>query len=108
MSLSDGKEGKNRHERDGIFSLRLYIAGRGPNSSRAIANLEEICRIYLSSGHRVEIIDILEEPTRAISDGILVTPTLIKLSPGPQGKVIGDLSETKKVLKALGLKEGKE
>lgn len=83
--------------------MRLYIAGAGPNSVQAVANLQAICREYLAGGHQLEIIDILEHPLRAMSDGILVTPSLNKLSPLPVAQILGNLNDRPKVLLALGL-----
>jgi circadian clock protein KaiB len=84
--------------------LRLYVAGESPNSLRAIANLQAICRAYLTERCQVEIVDILEEPLRLFADGVLVTPTLVKAAPAPAWKMVGDLNETAKVLLALGVK----
>lgn len=87
-----------------VVILRLYIAGGAPNSVQAIANLEAICKEYLKDGHRLEVIDVLEHPQRAMAEGILVTPSLTKLSPRPAANVVGNLSDKKKVLLALGLR----
>jgi circadian clock protein KaiB len=87
-----------------VVVMRLYIAGSAPNSVLAIANLEAICREHLKGGHQLEIVDILEHPLRAMADGILVTPSLTKVSPLPAANVVGNLSDTSKVLLALGLK----
>jgi circadian clock protein KaiB len=89
-----------------VVVLRLYIAGSAPNSLLAIANLEAICREYLKGGHRLEVVDVLEHPRRAMADGVLVTPSLAKLSPKPGASVVGNLSDRAKVLLALGLKGG--
>ncbi len=86
--------------------LRLYVAGSAPNSLRATANLKEICRQYLPNC-RVEIINILADSTRALADGVMMTPTLIKVSPPPLVRLVGDLSQTTTVLRALGLEEPK-
>ena len=83
--------------------LRLYIAGGAPNSVQAIANLEAICQEYLKDGHKLEVVDVLEHPRRAMAEGVLVTPSLAKLSPLPAANVIGNLSDKAKVLLALGL-----
>ena len=88
----------------GPLLLRLYVAGESPNSVRAIANLQAICRAYLAEGWRVEIVDILEEPLRLFADGVLLTPTLVKAAPPPAWQMVGDLNETAKVLLALGVK----
>ena len=86
-----------------VVVLRLYIAGGAPNSLQAIANLEAICQEYLEGGHKLEVVDVLEHPRRAMAEGVLVTPSLAKLSPGPTANVVGNLSDKAKVLLALGL-----
>ena len=83
--------------------LRLYIAGGAPNSLQAIANLEAICQEYLKDVYKLEVIDVLEHPRRAMVEGVLVTPSLTKLSPLPAANVVGNLSDKTKVLLALGL-----
>jgi circadian clock protein KaiB len=84
--------------------LRLYIAGNAPNSLRAIANAKAICSEHFASGHDLEIVDLLEHPRRALDDGVIVTPTLLKLLPLPVKRVIGNLSDTNQVLLALASK----
>jgi circadian clock protein KaiB len=86
-----------------IVLLRLYIVGGAPNSVQAIANLEAICRAHLKDGHRLEVVDVLEHPQRALAEGVLVTPTLARLSPLPAASIVGNLSDKAKVLAALGL-----
>lgn len=81
--------------------LRLYVSGNAPNSLRAIANAKAICGEHFAAWHHLEIIDILTEPRRALADGIIVSPTLLKLLPLPLARVIGDLSDTSRVLQAL-------
>jgi circadian clock protein KaiB len=81
--------------------LRLYVAGNAPNSLRAIANAKAICDEHFSSGHQLEIIDLLDHPRRALADGIIVTPTLLKLLPLPVQRVVGNLSDTDQVLLVL-------
>jgi circadian clock protein KaiB len=88
--------------------LRLYIAGDAPNSVRAIANLTAICREHLLDRHNIEIVDVFREPTRALADGILLTPMLVKLSPLPVRRILGSLSQSQPVLHALGLSESSE
>jgi len=87
-----------------VVVLRLYVAGGAPNSMQAIANLEAICAEYLKDGHRLEIVDILDNPRRAMADGVLVTPSLAKISPLPAAQVVGNLSDKNRVLLALGVK----
>jgi len=85
--------------------MRLYIADNAPNSLKAIANLEAICKEYLQHGFELEIIDVLEFPRRALADGVLVTPSLAKVSPSPAVKIVGDLSDRRNVLQVLGIRE---
>ena len=87
-----------------VLMLRLYVAGRAPNSVKAIANLEAICRQHFKDGYRLEVVDVCEHPRRALDDGILVTPSLAKLAPSPGANVIGNLSDTSSVLAALGVR----
>jgi circadian clock protein KaiB len=84
--------------------LRLYVAGHAPNSVRAVANVLAICDGHFASGYELEIVDLLEHPKRALADGIIVTPTLLKLLPLPVQRVIGSLSDTNQVLLALSSK----
>jgi circadian clock protein KaiB len=87
--------------REAGLQLRLYIAGNAPNSVRAISNLKAICDEHFASGCALEIVDLLVHPQRALADGIIVTPTLVKLLPLPVQKVIGTLSDTEQVFQAL-------
>jgi len=91
--------------RNGAYVFRLYLASGAPNSVRALANLYAICRKHFPESHRIEVIDVLKEPLRALSEAILVTPTLVKVSPAPEQQIIGNLSEENEVLRALGLPE---
>ena len=86
--------------------LRLYIAGNAPNSVQAIANLKRLQSCYPDVPFDLQVIDTLEQPLRALDDGIRVTPTLQKLSPAPPVQVIGNLSREGEVVSALGLGEG--
>jgi circadian clock protein KaiB len=86
-----------------MWNFKVYVAGAAPNSLRAIANLYAILRQFMPDKHSVEIIDILEDPLAALRDGILVTPTVVKLSPPPERKLLGNLDDREKVLLALGL-----
>ena len=86
------------------IKLQLYIYGATtPNSILALNSLEAIRRTQPPGLLQIEVIDISAEPFKALADGILVTPTLVKLSPTPTVQIIGNLSETLTVLKALGL-----
>ena len=88
---------------NGAYVFQLYIAGGAPNSVRALANLYAICHKHFPESHRIEVIDILKEPLRALADAVLVTPTVVRISPAPEQQIIGDLSEEEEVLHALGL-----
>jgi len=99
------KKGDGRGPSAETVVLRLYVAGTAPNSLRAIANLRALCEEHLPGRSRVEIVDALEEPLRTLDDGVLVTPTLLKLSPGPVRTLIGDLSDRAGVLLAIGESE---
>ena len=88
---------------NGAHVFRLYLAGGAPNSVRALANLYAICRKHFPESHRIEVIDVLKEPMRALSEAILVTPTVVKVSPAPELQIIGNLSDEEEVLRALGL-----
>ena len=86
-----------------ILKFRLYVAGDAQNSGEAIANLAAICRAHLPDRHEIELVDVFLEPKRALADGILMTPTLIKLTPAPVRRIVGTLSQLAPVLHALGL-----
>jgi circadian clock protein KaiB len=86
-----------------LFRFQLYIAGDAQNSLQAIANLTALCRAHLPDRHEIEIVDVFEEPRRALAEGIFMTPTLINLTPKPVKKIVGTLSQTRIVLRTLGL-----
>jgi circadian clock protein KaiB len=104
MSRRPRKPKVREAEATTIVVLRLYIVGGAPNSVQAVANLEAICREHLKEGYRLEVVDVLEQPRRALAEGVLVTPSLAKLSPRPVANVVGNLSDRNKVVRALGLK----
>ncbi len=81
----------------------LYVAEGAPNSQKAVANLAAICKGLPLQSFALEVIDVLTDPMRALADGILVTPSLNKLSPSPSARLVGNLSDTGTVLRALGL-----
>lgn len=83
--------------------LRLYVAGEGPNSKAALANLRHLLAAHGPPDYDLEIVDCLREPLRALQDGVLVTPTLLRLSPAPTQTIVGTLSRARSVLAALGL-----
>ena len=83
--------------------LRLYVAGVAPNSVRARANLGAIMERYSIPADALEVVDCLREPRRALADAVLVTPTLLKVGPEPRQVIVGSLTDTPRVLSALGL-----
>jgi circadian clock protein KaiB len=93
---------------NGAYVFRLYLAGGAPNSVRALANLYALCHKHFPESHRIEVIDVLKEPLRALADAILVTPTVVKVSPAPRQQIIGNLSEEAELLRALGLPAERE
>jgi circadian clock protein KaiB len=97
---------KTQNGNKGKALLRLYVAGNSNPSKTAMANLEAICREYICDNYTIDIVDILKDPIRALSDGVLVTPALVRFSPLPVRRIIGDLSDKQAVLLALDLKEG--
>jgi circadian clock protein KaiB len=90
------------------WELRLYVAGQTPKSLQAFANLKKICEEHLKGEYQIEIIDLLENPKLSKSDQILAIPTLVRRLPPPLRKIIGDLSDTEKVLVGLDIRTGKK
>ena len=88
------------------YILRLYVAGQTPKCVTAFANLKNICEEHLAGKYRIEVIDLLENPQLARGDQILAIPTLVRKLPEPVRKIIGDLSNTERVLVGLNLQPG--
>lgn len=86
-----------------IYKLRLYVTGATPNSSRAVSNLTEICEKHLKGNYELEIVDVYQTPVLAQSEQIVALPLLIKKSPSPERRLVGDMSDVKKVLRGLNL-----
>lgn len=89
------------------YELRLYVAGQTPKSLAAFANLKKICEQHLAGQYHIEVIDLLKKPQLASGDQILAIPTLVRKLPQPIKKIIGDLSNTERVLVGLDLREQK-
>ena len=83
------------------YILQLFISGLLPNSSRAVINIKAICEKYLKGRYELEIIDIYQQPDLALSEEIIAIPLLVKRFPLPEERMIGDLSNTEKVLRGL-------
>lgn len=87
-----------------IWNLRLYVAGQTEKSRAALANLKSICEQHLKGQYNIEVIDLLRRPQLASGDQILAVPTLVRRLPPPIKKIIGDLSQTERVLVGLDLR----
>lgn len=83
------------------FHLRLYVAGQTPRSALAQANLYALCEERLPGRHRIEVVDLMDEPARARTDGVIAIPTLIRVAPEPTRRIVGDLSDTARLLAGL-------
>jgi len=88
-----------------VFILRLFVAGTSPNSVRAITNIKAICKKFLPKRYELEIIDVHQQAGKAAEEQIIALPMLVKKFPGTERRLIGDMSDTSKVLKGLGIKE---
>jgi circadian clock protein KaiB len=89
---------------DEKWELRLYVAGMTPKSVEAFSNLKRICEEHLAGKYHIEVIDLMENPRLARGDQILAVPTLVRSLPPPLKKIIGDLSDTERVLVGLNLR----
>jgi circadian clock protein KaiB len=87
-----------------FWDLRLYVAGQTPKSVAALANLKKFCEEHLAGQYRIEVVDLVENPRLARSDQILAIPTLVRHLPQPIRKIIGDLSNTERVLVGLDIR----
>jgi circadian clock protein KaiB len=94
---SNGKPAK-------VWQLRLYVAGQTPKSLAAFSNLKKICENHLKGRYRIEVIDLVERPQLSRGDQIVALPTLVRKLPVPVRKIIGDLSDTERVLVGLDLR----
>ena len=103
--MSKSRKGK-KHARNGLgghYSFRLFMAGKGANSRKALDNLRILCEEHLEGRFTIKTIDVVKNFDAAVNDNILVTPALVLVSPHPKVVVLGNLSDTPKVLAALGL-----
>src|ERR1700751_182824 len=105
LSLQDISEQKSPHQPDGdMWNPRLYVAGQTPRSIAAFANLKRLCEEHLSGRYQIEVVDLIQNPQLARGDQILAVPTLVRRLPEPVRKIIGDLSNTERVLVGLDLR----
>jgi circadian clock protein KaiB len=106
MSSATAIEPPGAGEKAEHWHLRLYVAGQSPKSLKAFANLIRICERHLESRYEIEIVDLLENPQLAAGDEIIAIPTLVRRLPQPIRTIIGDLSDTDRVLVGLQLRPG--
>ena len=103
--VSGGQSAGPADDADGVyFDLWLYVAGQSPKSILAIENLNRVCDEYLADRCRIEVVDLLENPELARGEGIIAVPTLVRRIPLPVRTIIGDLSDTDRVLVGLQLR----
>ena len=95
-----------RPDDEGEWHLRLYVAGESPKSLEAFFNLRRLCEAHLANRYTIEVVDLLENPRLARGDEIIAIPTLVRQLPAPMRKIIGDLSDTDRVLVGLQLRLG--
>jgi circadian clock protein KaiB len=86
-----------------VYKLKLFVTGATPNSAQAIANITNICEEHLTNRYDLEVIDIYQQPSKARDQEITAVPLLVKYSPLPLKRLIGNMSDTFKVLRGLGL-----
>jgi circadian clock protein KaiB len=95
----------NRQKMEVLYELKLYIAGMSPNSIRAIENTKYICRKYIHDHYDLEVIDVYQQPHLAKELDLIALPVLRKKKPDPEEFILGDMSDTAKVLSFLNIKE---
>ncbi len=95
---------KNDDVKNGTWELRLYVAGQTPRSITAFANLKKICEENLKGKYSIEVVDLTKNPQLAAGDQIFALPTLVRKLPEPVKKIIGDLSNTERVLVGLDIR----
>jgi circadian clock protein KaiB len=103
LTESDTKENARVKAASDMWVLRLYVAGKTPKALTAFSNLQEICEEQLQGKYSIEVIDLLKNPQLGARDQILALPTLVRKLPVPVRKIIGDLSNTERVLVGLDL-----
>jgi circadian clock protein KaiB len=85
------------------YVFQLFVTGTTPNSVRAVNNIRDICETHLKGRYLLQVIDVYQDPSLAMNEQLIALPLLVKKLPLPEKKLIGDLSQTEKVMKALGL-----
>lgn len=105
MSTLDFSDCEPSDSGDGHYNLRLYVAGQTPKSLAAIANLKSICEQHMTGRYTIDVVDLIENPQLAAGDQILAVPTLVRHLPPPLKRIIGDLSNTERVLVGLDIRK---
>lgn len=103
-AASETSGSRSRGRNRALWELRLYVAGMTPTSIRAFENLKKICEEHLHGIYSIQVIDLVERPMLARGDQIIAVPTLVRRLPTPVKKIIGDLSNTERVLVGLDLR----
>lgn len=101
--VRSGHASKDTKRKDYAYVLRLFITGATPNSIRAVANIKQLCEEHLKGRYALEIIDVYQQADLAEQEQLVALPLLVRKKPLPERRLIGDLSDTQKVLKGLGL-----
>ena len=107
MPTKKNTSSKHARSTQKTWELRLYVAGQTPKSLAAFANLKKICDEHLAGQYHIEVVDLVKNPQLASGDQILAIPTLVRKLPEPIRKIIGDLSDTERVLVGLNLRAQK-
>lgn len=103
MACEEPGEAEKNNEEQVEFVLRLYVIGASSNSVRAITNMKKICETYIKGRYSLEIIDVYQQKDKAESKQLIALPLLIKTRPFPERRLIGDMSDTDRVLRGLGI-----
>ncbi len=103
--MSPAEDGPDGAALQTVYRLRLFVAGEEANSRQARTNLERLCEEYLAGRVEVEIVDVLQDFRAALAERVLVTPALVIKQPPPRTVVFGNLSDTSRVLAALGIEK---
>lgn len=106
MNLNTDTLPIKQNDEDDHYVLRLFVTGASVNSRRAVVNIKEICETYIKNKYSLEIIDVYQQKNIAEKEQIIALPLLIKSAPLPARRLIGDMSDTNKVLKGLGITIG--
>lgn len=101
--MKGGKGARKRKDKDGTYVLRLFVAGNESNSLQARTNLASACEKYIQGNYKIHVVDVLKDAAAAYRNNVLVTPTLVLIRPLPKVTVLGNLSDTRRLLASLRL-----